>query len=85
MLDGTHGRTCTGTGRILSALSLGGRLLRLGLRGRDWYRVKDLHPQPSRSKRDASAGWANAAVIKWCSWQDSRLQPRRSKRRTLII
>src|SRR5271156_5186962 len=27
----------------------------------NWYRVKDLHPQPSRSKRDASAGWANAA------------------------
>ena len=30
-------------------------------RATKWYRVKDLHPQPSRSERDASAGWANAA------------------------
>ena len=30
----------------------------------DWYRVKDLHPQPPRSERGASAGWANAAK-KW--------------------
>jgi hypothetical protein len=28
---------------------------------RRWCRVKDSHPQPSRSERDASAGWANAA------------------------
>ena len=28
-----------------------------------WYRVKDLHPQPPRSERGASAGWANAAKI----------------------
>ena len=29
----------------------------------DWCRVKELHPQPSRSERDASAGWANAAKV----------------------
>src|SRR5207244_8229163 len=26
-----------------------------------WYRVKDFHPQPPRSERDASSSWANAA------------------------
>ncbi len=30
-------------------------------RATKWCRVKDLHPQPSRSERDASASWANAA------------------------
>src|SRR5436305_13478657 len=33
---------------------------------RNWYRVKDLHPQPPRSERGASAGWANAAKIVNC-------------------
>src|SRR5688572_7590426 len=49
----------------------------------NWCRVKDSHPQPSRSERDASAGWANAA--KWHSRQESHLQPPRSKRGALII
>ena len=30
-------------------------------RATKWCRVKELHPQPSRSERDASASWANAA------------------------
>ncbi len=28
-----------------------------------WCRVKELHPQPPRSERGASAGWANAAKL----------------------
>jgi hypothetical protein len=49
----------------------------------DWCRVREFHPQPLRSERSASGSWANAA--KWHSRQDSHLQPRRSKRRTLIL
>ena len=51
-----------------------------------WCRVKESHLQPSRSKRDTSANWANAANLKsdWRSRQDSNLQPPRSKRGALI-
>ena len=48
----------------------------------NWSAWQDSHPQPSRSKRDASANWATRG---WCSWQESHLQPPRSKRGTLII
>ena len=51
--------------------------------------MKELHPQPSRSERDASSSWANAAVLahghNWYSRQGSHLQPPRSKRGALII
>src|SRR3989441_11872628 len=46
---GAHGRICTDTSRVLSAPSL------RWTTWANWYRVKDLHPQPPRSERGASA------------------------------
>src|SRR5437016_8040766 len=54
---GAHGRICTDTSRVLSAPSL------RWTTWAKWCRVKDSHPQPPRSERGASAGWANAAKI----------------------
>src|SRR5262245_46862048 len=48
-----------------------------------WCRVRDFHPQPLRSERSVYCSGTNAT--KWHSRQDSHLQPRRSKRRTLIV
>ena len=52
---GAHGRSCTGTGRVLSALPLPWATWA------KWCRVRDFHPQPLRSERSASCSWANAA------------------------
>ena len=46
---GAHGRICTDTSRVLRAPSL------RWTTWANWYRVKDLHPQPPRSERGASA------------------------------
>ena len=46
---GAHGRICTGTSRVLRALSL------RWTTWANWCRVKDSHPQPPRSERGASA------------------------------
>ena len=44
-----HGRICTGTVRVLSAPSLHWTTWA------KWCRVRDFHPQPLRSERDASS------------------------------
>ena len=74
---GAPGQSRTDTARGLSPLPLHWAT------GANWWRVKDLHPQPSRSERDASS--VGLTRRNWHSRQDFRLQPRRSKRRTLII
>ena len=56
--DGAPGRICTDTERVLSR-----RRLCVGLRERNWCRVRDLHLQPPRSERSASCCWANAAKM----------------------
>ena len=81
---GAHGRICTDTLRVLSAPSLHWTTWAFGDCHQIWCRVRDFHPQPLRPERSASCSWANAAK-KWHSRQDSHLQPRRSKRRTLIF
>src|SRR5882762_10009893 len=53
---GAHGRTCTDTLRILSALSL------RWTTWAKWCRVRDFHPQPLRSERSVSCSWTNAAL-----------------------
>src|ERR1017187_2279583 len=47
--NGAPGQICTDTARGLSPSPL------RWATGASWYRVKDLHPQPSHSERDASA------------------------------
>ena len=76
-------RVCTDTVRVLSAPSLHWTTWAAGAGPTNWCRVRDFHPRPLRSERNASGSWANAA--KWYSRQDSHLQPRRSKRRALIL
>ena len=39
----------------------------------NWCHVKDLHPQPPRSERGASASWANAALTQEFAMQSAQL------------
>ena len=75
---GAPGRICTDTERGLSPLPL------RWATGAKWSRRQDLHPHWTRSELVASA-LGYAGKNEWCSRQEFRLQPPRSKRGALYI